>query len=50
MIHDIIQKLTENIFEIQGLSEEKTPTNLLDYKVQKSNVEQYKHLTGGQIR
>src|SRR5699024_4713916 len=42
MIHDIIQKLTENIFEIQGLSEEKTPTNLLDYKVQKSNVEQYK--------
>ena len=48
MVHEIIQRLTNNQLFIHDLSKEKTPTNLLDYKIQKSNVEQYEQLTGGQ--
>ncbi|WP_416148966.1 IS21 family transposase [Salipaludibacillus sp. HK11] len=47
VVHDIIQQLTNEGVTIHDLSREKTPTSLLDYKVQKSNVEQYGLLTGG---
>ncbi|WP_245842332.1 hypothetical protein [Parageobacillus galactosidasius] len=45
VVHDIIQKLTNNRLQVQALSEEKTPVSLLDYKVQKANVAQYGQLT-----
>jgi len=48
VVHEIIQRLTSNKLLIQNLSNEKTPINLLDYKIQKSNVAQYGQLTGGQ--
>lgn len=48
MVHEIIQRLTNNQLLIQDLPKDKTPTNLLDYKIQKSNVAQYEQLTGGQ--
>lgn len=48
MVHEIIQRLTNNQLMIQDLSKDKTPINLLDYKIQKSNVAQYEQLTGGQ--
>ena len=50
MVHGIIQRLTNNSLMVQGLSNDKTPTNLLDYKIQKSNVAQYEQLTGGQTK
>ncbi|MFD1738329.1 IS21 family transposase, partial [Bacillus salitolerans] len=50
IVHEIIQRLTNNPMNIRTLSNEKTPTNLLDYKIQKSNVEQYGKLTGGQMK
>jgi hypothetical protein len=50
VVHEIIQRLTNNNLKIQDLSKEKTPTNLLDYKIQKSNVAQYEQLTGGQMK
>lgn len=46
-VHEIIQKLTNQHFSIQDLPREKTPASLLDYKVNKSNIEQYGQLTGG---
>lgn len=49
-VHEIIQKLTNQHFRIQDLSIEKTPVNLLDYKVNKSNIEQYGLLTGGKAK
>lgn len=48
VVHEIIQRLTNNKLLVQNLSNEKTPINLLDYKIQKSNVAQYGQLTGGQ--
>ena len=48
MVHEIIQRLTNNTLKIHDLPKGKTPTNLLDYKIQKSNVAQYGQLTGGQ--
>jgi transposase len=48
VVHEIIQKLTNANVKIHDLSKEKTPTNLVDYKVKKSNVAQYGQLTGGQ--
>jgi transposase len=47
VVHENIQRLLNNNFRIQDLSKEKTPTSLLDYKIQKSNVAQYEQLTGG---
>ncbi|WP_378939863.1 IS21 family transposase [Metabacillus herbersteinensis] len=48
MVHEVIQRLTNTNFKINQLPKGKTPTNLLDYKIQKSNVAQYGQLTGGQ--
>jgi predicted transcriptional regulator len=48
IVHEIIQRLLNAPSTIQDLSKEKTPINLLDYKVKKSNVAQYEQLTGGQ--
>ena len=48
VVHEMIQRLTNTTYQIQNLSKEKTPTSLLDYKIQKANVEQYGLLTGGQ--
>lgn len=48
VVHEIIQRLTGNRVNFHTLPIEKTPINLLDYKIQKSNVEQYGQLTGGQ--
>lgn len=50
VVHEIIQRLTNNHLTFPHLSKKKTPTNLLDYKVQKSNVEKYGQLTGGQMK
>jgi hypothetical protein len=50
IVHDIIQKLTNNVFHIQDLSKDKTPVKLLEFKVQKANVAQYGQLTGGQMK
>lgn len=49
MVHEIIQRLTNNNLKINQLPKGKTPTNLQDYKIQKSNVAQYGQLTGGQM-
>lgn len=49
VVHDTIQKLLYPASDIVNLPKEKTPINLLDYKVQKANVEQYGLLTGGRI-
>jgi hypothetical protein len=46
-VHEIIQRLTNQLVPIQDLPREKTPVSLLDYKVNKSNIEQYGQLTGG---
>ena len=46
-VHEIIQKLTNQHIKISELPIDKTPVNLLDYKVNKSNIEQYGQLTGG---
>lgn len=46
-VHEIIQKLTNQHLTISTLPTDKTPVNLLDYKVNKSNIEQYGKLTGG---
>jgi transposase len=46
-VHEIIQKLTNQNIIFSTLPTEKTPVNLLDYKVNKSNIEQYGRLTGG---
>jgi transposase len=46
-VHDIIQKLTNQYITINDLPLDKTPVNLLDYKVNKSNIEMYGQLTGG---
>jgi hypothetical protein len=46
-VHEIIQKLTNQNITISTLPTDKTPVNLLDYKVNKSNIEQYGQLTGG---
>lgn len=48
VVHEIIQRLTNSTIQIQDLPKEKTPTSLLDYKIQKSNVAQFSQLTGGQ--
>lgn len=45
-VYNIIQKLTQNHVPVQELSKDKTPINLLDYKVQKANIDQYRQLTG----
>lgn len=50
VVHEIIQRLTNNCLKIQDLSKEKTPMNLLDYKIQKANIAQYEQLTGGQMK
>ncbi|WP_408008059.1 IS21 family transposase [Pseudalkalibacillus sp. A8] len=50
VVHDRIQKLMNRSFPIHDLSKEKMPTSLLDYKIQKSNVEQYGQLTGGRMK
>lgn len=46
-VHEIIQRLTNQHIPISTLPSDKTPVNLLDYKVNKSNIEQYGQLTGG---
>lgn len=46
-VHEIIQRLTNQHIPISTLPTDKTPINLLDYKVNKSNIEQYGQLTGG---
>lgn len=46
-VHEIIQRLTKQHIPISTLPTDKTPINLLDYKVNKSNIEQYGQLTGG---
>jgi transposase len=46
-VHEIIQRLTNQHISISTLPTDKTPVNLLDYKVNKSNIEQYGQLTGG---
>ncbi|WP_233522989.1 hypothetical protein [Peribacillus saganii] len=47
MVHEIIQRLTNQFIPISTLPTDKTPVNLRDYKVNKSNIEQYGQLTGG---
>lgn len=47
VVHEIIQRLTNGSSTFDQLPQKKTPTNLLDYKVQKTNVEQYGQLLGG---
>ncbi|WP_240033885.1 IS21 family transposase [Oceanobacillus profundus] len=49
VVHEFIRRIENNGTIIQDLSRDKTPTNLLDYKIQKSNVAQYGQLTGGQL-
>lgn len=49
VVHENIQKLTNNYLRTHKLPKEKTPTNLLDYKVKKSNISHYEQLTGGQM-
>jgi hypothetical protein len=49
-VHEIIQKLTNQNVSITDLPLDKTPVNLLDYKVQKSNIEKYGQLTGGNMK
>ncbi|NMD71524.1 IS21 family transposase [Bacillus sp. DNRA2] len=46
-VHEIIHRLTNQFTPISTLPMDKTPVNLLDYKVNKSNIEQYGQLTGG---
>jgi len=46
-VHEMIQIITNQIIPIGILPTNKTPVNLLDYKVNKSNIEQYGQLTGG---
>ncbi|MED3554310.1 IS21 family transposase [Cytobacillus praedii] len=46
-VHEIIQRLTNQFIPTSTLPMDKTPVNLLDYKVNKSNIEQYGQLTGG---
>lgn len=46
-VHEIIQRLTNQQISFSTLPTDKTPVNLLDYKVNKSNIEQYGQLTGG---
>jgi hypothetical protein len=48
-VHENIRRLTNNHVTIGHLSADKTPSSLLDYKIKKSNVEQYGQLTGGQM-
>ena len=50
LVHEIIQRLTNNHLKTHALSRENTPTSLLDFKVKKSNVTQYEQLTGGQMK
>jgi hypothetical protein len=47
IVHEIIQSLTNEHIPISTLPTDKTPVNLLDYKVNKSSIEQYGQLTGG---
>lgn len=42
----MIQKLSNQDITIQPLPTDQTPISLLDYKVSKSNIEQYGQLTG----
>lgn len=49
-VHEIIQRLTNQFIPISTLPTDKTPVNLLDYKVNKSNIEQYGQLTGGKAK
>lgn len=49
-VHEMIMKLTQPTVPAQCLSEENTPVSLLDYKIQKSNIQQYGRLTGGQSK
>jgi transposase len=46
VVHEMIQKLTNQDITIQPLPTDQTPISLLDYKVSKSNIEQYGQLTG----
>ncbi|WP_286162969.1 hypothetical protein [Bacillus sp. es.034] len=46
VVHEIIQKLTNQDISFQPLPTDQTPISLLDYKVSKSNIEQYGQLTG----
>jgi hypothetical protein len=50
IVHENIQRLTNNYLRTHDLTKEKTPTSLLDYKVKKSNIAQYEQLTGGQVK
>ncbi|GEN81825.1 IS21 family transposase [Sporosarcina luteola] len=47
VVHEIIQRNTNGVVEFDQLPQKKTPTNLLEYKVQKTNVEKYGQLLGG---
>ncbi|WP_245630405.1 IS21 family transposase [Amphibacillus sediminis] len=49
VVHKFIERIENNDTKTQGLTVEQTPTNLLDYKIKKSNVDQYRQLTGGQL-
>lgn len=48
VVHELIQRLTNNDVTIDKLPIENTPLSLLDYKIQKSSISQYGQLTGGQ--
>lgn len=50
VVHENIQKLTNNFLKMHELPTGETPTNLLDYKVKKSNIAQYEQLSGGQMK
>ncbi|MDE5416358.1 IS21 family transposase [Alkalihalobacterium chitinilyticum] len=50
VVHEIIQRLTNNTLNVHQLSNEKAPTNLLNYKVQKANIAKFRQLTGGQMQ
>ena len=47
VVHENIQRLTNGSLVFDELPKKRTPTNLLDYKVQKTNVEKYGQLLGG---
>jgi hypothetical protein len=50
VVHEIIQRLTNNNLNPDNLSDKNAPISLLDFKIQKANVEQYGKLTGGQVK
>ncbi|WP_244853126.1 IS21 family transposase [Bacillus sp. J14TS2] len=48
-VHEMIQRYTNGNHSICNLPNNQAPTNLLDYKIQKSNIAQYGQLTGGKV-